>query len=101
MNFLFSSQTQEFKLQSKLLKEFPTLIVNMDIGGKHFNSISQAVALYLSKKQPLTLQTLAMEYFKELRTYNGPFVYIVVLKYEHILEYKENVKHVLDSFKVR
>lgn len=103
--FLFSvftlSQTQEYKLQLKLLQEFPNLIESLDLDGKHLNDISEIIALYLSKDQPKDLQTEAIAYFKKLRNYNGPLIYLIAIKKSHLKMFEDNVRTILESFKVK
>lgn len=69
--------------------------------GKHLNEISEIIALYLSKDQPKDLQTEAIKYFKKLRNYNGPVIYLVVIKKSHLKMFEDNVRTVLESFKIK
>lgn len=94
-------KTQEYKLQLKLLQEFPNLIENLDLDGKHLNDISEIVSLYLSNEQPKDLQCRAIAYFNKLKTYNSSLIYLIVIKKSHLKLYKDNVQYILkQSFSI-
>uniref|UniRef100_A0A1I8N890 Uncharacterized protein n=1 Tax=Musca domestica TaxID=7370 RepID=A0A1I8N890_MUSDO len=88
-----TAQTQEYKLQLKLLEAFPNLIVCLDLDGKHLNDILEIVSLYLSNDQPKELQRHAVSFFKTLHLYNGPMVYLIIIKKSHLKLYEDNVKN--------
>ncbi|KAM7364631.1 telo2 interacting protein 1 [Cochliomyia hominivorax] len=94
-------QTQEYKLQLKLLKEFPSLIEYLDLDGKHLNEISEIISLYLSNDQPKPLQNEAILYYKKLQHYNGPLIYLILVKKSHLKIYQDNVRTILESFQVK
>ncbi|XP_023292391.2 uncharacterized protein LOC111675781 [Lucilia cuprina] len=91
-------QTQEYKLQLKLLEAFPNLIKCLDLDGKHLNDISEIISIYLSKEQPKDLQIQAIEYFRVLRHYNGPLIYLIVIKKSHLKMFQDNIRTIIESF---
>lgn len=96
------SQTQEYKLQLKLLQEFPKLIECLDLDGKHLNEISEIISLYLSMEQPKELQNQAIQYYRQLCHYNGPLIYLIVVKKSHLKLYEHNIHTILsESFGIK
>ncbi|XP_061395099.1 uncharacterized protein LOC133330709 [Musca vetustissima] len=93
-----TAQTQEYKLQLKLLDSFPNLIVCLELDGKHLNDISEIVSLYLSKDQPKELQRHAISYFTQLYSYNGPMMYLIIITKSHLKLYEDNIKNILLEF---
>ncbi|XP_017117471.1 TELO2-interacting protein 1 homolog [Drosophila elegans] len=87
-------QTQEYKLQLKLLQSLADFILGLQIEGKHLHELMTTVALYLSTVQPPQLQTPAREFFLQLVAYNGPFVYVTLLQRAHLKDYQANVSHI-------
>lgn len=85
----------------KLLREFPNLIECLDLDGKHLNEISEIIAIYLSEAQPKDLQKQAIEYFKKLQHYNGPLIYLIIIKKSHMKAYEINVRTILESFDIK
>lgn len=88
-------------MQLKLLEAFPNLIVCLDLDGKHLNDISEIVSLYLSNDQPKELQRHAVSFFKTLHLYNGPMVYLIIIKKSHLKLYEDNVKNILLTFGIK
>jgi len=56
------AQTQEYKLQLKLLKSLADFILGLQIEGKHLHDLMTVVVLYLSQAQPQELQTPARDH---------------------------------------
>ncbi|KAH8407125.1 hypothetical protein KR222_007566 [Zaprionus bogoriensis] len=83
--------TQEYKLQLKLLQHLAEFILSLQLDGKHLYELLTIVALYLSREQPAELQTLAVQIYRDLSAYNGPFVYVTLLQRAHLKDYKANV----------
>lgn len=83
--------TQEYKLQLKLLQHLPTFIRSLQLDGRHLYDLLSIVALYLSQEQPKELQALAVQAYQNLASYNGPFVYVMLLQRAHLKDYKANV----------
>ncbi|XP_073816229.1 telo2 interacting protein 1 isoform X2 [Musca autumnalis] len=96
-----TAQTQEYKLQLKLLDSFPNLIVCLDLDGKHLNDISEIISLYLSKEQPHELQRYAASFFTKLHLHNGPMMYLIISKKSHLKLYEDNVKQILLEFGIK
>lgn len=83
--------TQEYKLQLKLLQHLPAFIRSLQLDGRHLYDLLSIVALYLSQEQPKELQALAVMAYQNLASYNGPFVYVMLLQRAHLKDYKANV----------
>ncbi|XP_013105335.1 TELO2-interacting protein 1 homolog [Stomoxys calcitrans] len=97
-NKKITAHTQEYKLQLKLLNNFPSLIAALNLDGRYLNEISETIALYLSKQQPEELQIKALMFFTTLRSHNGPLIYSVAAKKSHLNSYEENVRRILAEF---
>ncbi|XP_068155248.1 TELO2-interacting protein 1 homolog [Drosophila tropicalis] len=91
------AQTQEYKLQLKLLHSLSDFIQGLQVDGKHLHELLDTVALYLSETQPKELQSLAGQCFQQLVPYNGPFIYITLLQRAHLKDYKVNVDSILKA----
>ncbi|XP_016975679.1 uncharacterized protein LOC108042068 [Drosophila rhopaloa] len=90
------AQTQEYKLQLKLLQSLADFILGLQIEGKHLHELMTTVAIYLSAVQPRELQTSARGFFLQLIAYNGPFVYVTLLQRAHLKDYQANVSHIFE-----
>ncbi|XP_017057625.1 uncharacterized protein LOC108098931 [Drosophila ficusphila] len=88
------AQTQEYKLQLKLLQSLADFILGLQIEGKHLHELMSTVVLYLSQTQPQELQTPAREFFIQLVSYNGPFIYVTLLQRAHLKDYQANVSQI-------
>ncbi|KAH8354218.1 hypothetical protein KR084_003612 [Drosophila pseudotakahashii] len=88
------AQTQEYKLQLKLLKSLADFVLGLQIEGKHLHDLMTTMVLYLSQTQPQELQTPAREFFLQLASYNGPFVYVTLLQRAHLKDYQANVSQI-------
>lgn len=95
---VFFSGTQSYKMQVKLLQEFANLIISLNIDGRHVNEISEIVSSYLSNEQCQELQTAAVNYFIKLHYYNGPLIYLVLLKKSHLKHFRKNVATIFNEF---
>ncbi|KAL9900536.1 telo2 interacting protein 1 [Glossina fuscipes fuscipes] len=93
-----SGATQSYKMKVKLLQEFANLIISLNIDGRHVNEISEIVSLYLSNEQCQDLQTAAVTYFMKLHHFNGPMIYLVLLKKAHLKHYQKNVATIFNEF---
>lgn len=98
---ILKASTQEYKLQLKLLQDLPTVIRSLQIEGKHLHDLLNTVASYLSQAQPKELQELAVQFYEDLSTYNGPFVYVSLLHRAHLKDYKINVNKIFNSLGFR
>ncbi|EDW42823.1 TELO2-interacting protein 1 homolog [Drosophila sechellia] len=87
-------QTQEYKLQLKLLKSLADFILGLQIEGRHLHEIMSTAVIYLSQVQPQDLQTPARAFFLQLISYNGPFVYVTLLQRAHLKDYQANVNQI-------
>uniref|UniRef100_A0A1A9UFI4 Uncharacterized protein n=1 Tax=Glossina austeni TaxID=7395 RepID=A0A1A9UFI4_GLOAU len=93
-----SGGTQSYKMQVKLLQEFANLVISLNIDGRHVNEISEIVSSYLSNEQCQELQTAAVNYFIKLHNYNGPLIYLVLLKKAHLKHFHKNVTTIFNEF---
>lgn len=91
------ASTQEYKLQLKLLHDLAPVIRSLQIEGKHLHDLLNIVVLYLSQAQPKELQELAVQFYENLVTYNGPFVYVTLLQRAHLKDYKLNVDKIFSN----
>lgn len=89
------AKTQEYKLQVKLLQSLSDFIIGLQIDGKHFHELLSTVVIYLSQEQPAELQALAKDCILQLVSYNGPFLYVTLLKRAHLKDYMNSVSQIL------
>lgn len=91
-------QTQEYKLQLKLLTTLPEVAQNLNLDDKNLLLLVEAVLIYLSKDQLALLQNLAKQCFMRLRLHNSPLVY-AALKMEQCCDDKvSNINELLKEF---
>ncbi|XP_002054549.3 TELO2-interacting protein 1 homolog [Drosophila virilis] len=93
--------TQEYKLQLQLLRHLASFIRSLQLEGKHLHDLLSIVVLYLSQAQPKEMQALAVEFYENLATYNGPFVYVTLLQRAHLKDYKASIDRIFHGLGFR
>lgn len=81
------------------MQAFPNFVECLNLDEKHLSEISEIVVLYLAEEQPRELQNLARGYFEKLRNYNGPLLYLVIIKKSHLKQFANNVGCIMKLFK--
>lgn len=66
----------------------------MEINEKELDEILENIFLYLSRKQPKSLQEYAVKYFIKISNYNKPFVYVKLINYATNCEYEKNIQSI-------
>lgn len=97
--FLFiRRQTQEYKLQFKLINTLPEVIQDLNIDDKHLFLMAETVSIYLDKDQLSTLQQLAKQFYIRLFAFNSPLIYGILKARSHIDNYAINIQELLNTF---